>query len=297
VIVVPTTAEAVATTEQRLRGLGAAPIRVTAPSAARRLVLATAPDEWEIVTALRGDGELAVSRPDDGVRLEEWRRHTAPLTFADRLTLAFAWSEHDRRHLPGLLELGLGGFGSGQHPTTRLLIEVLLARITGGERLLDVGCGSGVLGLSGLALGAVHLTAVDLKPVAVDATRRNAVLNGLGNRVDATTAPLEQIDGPFDAVVANVGRAAVVALAPDLQRLLAPGGWLAVSGFEPPLASLVAGFLRPLVELDQRTDAGWAALVMSPLSLRPAVPTDRQPPPAAGPDGDPGHPPPAAGPS
>ena len=146
-------------------------------------------DEWEaerIVTALRADGELAVSRPDDGVRLEEWRRHTAPLTFADRLTLTFAWSEHDRHGLPGVIELGLGGFGSGQHPTTRLLIEELLTRITGGERVLDVGCGSGVLGLAALALGASHLTAVDVKPDAVDATRRNAVLNGMGERVEAT---------------------------------------------------------------------------------------------------------------
>ena len=125
-IVVAATEATVATTRERLRALGATATDVTAPSAARRLVLASVADEWEaerIVTALRAAGELAVSRPDAGVRLEEWRRHTAPLTFADRLTLTFAWSEHDRYGLPGVIELGLGGFGSGQHPTTRLLIE------------------------------------------------------------------------------------------------------------------------------------------------------------------------------
>jgi len=172
VIVVAATEDTVARTRDRLRALGVTDVQVAAPSAARRLVLATVTDAWEaerIVAALRAAGELAVSRPDSGVRLEEWRRHTAPRTFAERLTLAFAWSEHDRHGLPGVIELGLGGFGSGQHPSTRLLIEELLARITGGERVLDVGCGSGVLGLGALALGASHLTAVDLKPDLWDA--------------------------------------------------------------------------------------------------------------------------------
>jgi len=271
VIVVAATENTVARTRDRLRALGVTDVQVAAPSAARRLVLATVTDAWEaerIVAALRAAGELAVSRPDSGVRLEEWRRHTAPRTFAERLTLAFAWSEHDRHGLPGVIELGLGGFGSGQHPSTRLLIEELLARIAGGERVLDVGCGSGVLGLGALALGASHLTAVDLKPDAVDATRRNAALNGMGERVEATTAPLARLDVPFDVVVANVGRAAIVELAPELRRLLAPGGWLAVSGFEPSLASPVAGFLRPLVEVGRRTDGGWTALVMGKLSFR-----------------------------
>ncbi len=225
VIVVVATCAEVAGVRARLGELGVHAVRVVAPSDARRLVLAAVDDEWEaerLVAALRAEGRLALIRPDSGPRLEGWMQYTLPITFGERLSLCFAWSEHDRTHLPGLIELGLGGFGNGQHPSTRLLIEQLLGRITGGERVLDVGCGSGVLGFSALELGASHLVAVDVKPDAIDATRRNAVLNGMDQQVEARFAPLGDIDGAFDVVVANIGRAAIVELAAELvQRVLA----------------------------------------------------------------------------
>ena len=115
-----------------------------------------------------------------------------------------------------MVELGVGGFGSGEHPSTRLVLEQLVARINGGERVLDVGCGSGVLGLCALRLGASCVVATDLKPDAIDATRRNAALNGMERQVEATRAPLAEIEDDFDVVVANVGRAALVELAPEL---------------------------------------------------------------------------------
>jgi ribosomal protein L11 methylase PrmA len=266
VIVVATTEDRVAAVRARLVALGAGELTVTAPTDHRRLVLATMADEWaaeRAVTALRMDGELAVARPDGGARLEQWQRHTRPMTFGDRLSVSFAWSEHDRGDRPGLIELGLGGFGSGQHPATGLLMDELVGRITGGERVLDVGCGSGVLGLAALQLGAGGVLAVDVKPEAVAAARRNAALNALAERMEATVAPLATVDGTFDAIVANVGRAAVVELAPDLVRLVAPGGWLGLSGFPPSHCPLVAGFLRPLVEVDRRSCGDWAALVMA----------------------------------
>jgi ribosomal protein L11 methylase PrmA len=84
----------------------------------------------------------------------------------------------------------------------------------------------------------------------------------MADRVDATIAPLTAIPEPFDVVVANVGRAAVVELHPQLTRLVAPGGWLGVSGFSPSQCSLVAGFLLPLVEIERRTAAEWSAVVL-----------------------------------
>ena len=266
-IVVATTEARVAGVRARLGELGVGATHVAAPSASRRLVLAAVKDEWEaqdVVAALRAEGKVAVTRADGGARLEAWMRHTRPITFGDRLSVCFAWSEHDRRGLSGLVELGLGGFGNGEHPTTRMLVEELLTRIRGGERVLDVGCGSGVLGLCALQLGASRVVATDTAADAVEATRRNAALNGMDGRVEATLAPLQEIEDAFDVVVANVGRAALVELAPELVRLVAPGGWLAVGGFSTSLCSLVAGFLGPLVELERRTSAEWSALVLAP---------------------------------
>jgi ribosomal protein L11 methylase PrmA len=266
IVVVATTEDEVAGVRARLgeRGMGA--VRVVAPSAARRLVLAAVDDEWEaerLASALRADGESAVTRPDGGARLRAWVRDTRPITFGDRLGVCFAWSEHDRADLRGLIELGTGGFGSGGHPSTRLVIEQLVERITGGERVLDVGCGSGVLGLCALGLGASCVVAIDIKADAIEATRRNAALNGMDRRVEATLAPLAEIEGTFDVVAANVGRAALVELAPEFVQRVPPGGWLAASGISPSQGSLVAGFLRPLVERERRTSGEWSSLVLT----------------------------------
>jgi ribosomal protein L11 methyltransferase len=163
----------------------------------------------------------------------------------------------------GTVELGLGGFGNGEHPTTRMLIEQLSRRITGGERVLDVGCGSGVLGLCALQLGASCVVAVDNQADSVEATRRNAALNAMDDRMRATLAPLVELDDSFDVILANIGRGAMVELAPELVRLLSRNGWLGASGFSPPQCSLVAGHLRPLVELERQTDGEWSALFVA----------------------------------
>jgi ribosomal protein L11 methylase PrmA len=266
IVVVATTEHDVARVLARLRKGGVGDVQVVAPSAARRLVLAAVDDEWEaecLAVAFRAEGKPAVTRPDGGARLGAWLRDTRPITFRDRLSVCFAWSEHDRADLRNVIELGTGGFGSGRHPSTRLVIEQLVQRIGGGERVLDVGCGSGVLGLCAVALGASSVVATDVKAEAVEATRRNAALNGMDQRVETTLAPLAQVDDTFDVVVANVGRAALVELAPELVECLSPSGWLAASGIAPSQCSLVAGFLRPLVELERRTSGEWSTLVLA----------------------------------
>ena len=202
-------------------------------------------------------------RPDRGVALDAWRRATRPLVIDGRVSVCPVWSEHERRGLPGLVELGFGGFGNGHHPTTRLMLDELVKRVGGGERVLDVGCGSGVLALASLTSGAGRSVGVDLKAEAVEAARRNAALNGLADRLQATTDPLDRLADDFDIVVANIARAGIVALADQLVDRLAPGGWLAVSGISPGQITQVGGFLRPLVEVDRRVSGDWALLVVA----------------------------------
>jgi ribosomal protein L11 methyltransferase len=179
--------------------------------------------------------------------------------------VCFVWSEHDRHGAPNLVELDPdGGFGTGAHPTTRLLLEELVARIRGGERVLDVGCGSGVLGPCALRLGAATAVGVDIHTAAVEATQRNATLNGLAARMEARLGPLGEIEGAFDVLVANIGGAALVELAPELKARLASNGWLAVSGIWPRECSLATALLRPLQVLEQRTCDEWSAVVVAP---------------------------------
>lgn len=266
IVVVATCTADVGAVRARLGVVSARVVDVGAPGETRRLVLATVNDEaeaWRLAAVLRAAGMAAVARPEDGARWEAWIRHTRPISFGERLSVCFAWSEHDRTGLSNVVELGPGGFGNGEHPATRLLIEELLGRITGGESVLDLGCGSGVLGLCALRLGASCVVATDVKEEAVEATRRNALLNGMDRQLRASLALPGESEGPFDVVVANVGRSAIVELAPRLVPLVAPDGWLAVSGISPPQCTLVAGFLRPLVEVERRTSGEWAALVLA----------------------------------
>jgi ribosomal protein L11 methyltransferase len=105
--------------------------------------------------------------------------------------------------------------------------------------------------------------AVDVDASAIEATRRNAALNGMDQHLQATLGPLRDIGAPFDVVVANVGRAAVVELAPELVRLVAADGWLAVSGISAAQAPQIVEFLTPLVESHRRVSGEWAAVTLA----------------------------------
>ncbi len=128
--------------------------------------------------------------------------------------------------------------------------------------MLDVGCGSGILGLCAVRLGATEVVAVDLKAEAVRATLRNADLNGMADRVRASTDRLDQLGGDFDIVVANIARAGIVELASELVGRLHEDRWLAVSGISPSQCDQVTGYLRPLTEVARTVDGDWAALVL-----------------------------------
>jgi ribosomal protein L11 methyltransferase len=266
IVVLATTEAELPGARARLRQFGVPAAEVVAPSDTRRLLLAPV-NESEgapLIARLRADGQLAVLRPANGAKLVAWTRHTRPMAIGERLSLCFAWSEHDRRGLSNMVEFDPGGgFGTGRHPSTRLVLEELAARVTGGERVLDVGCGSGVLGVCALRLGASSAVGVDVDANAIEATRRNAALNGFERRMEAGLEPLEAIEGSFDIVVANIGRGELVKLAPQIVPRVAPGGWLAVSGISPSHCSLVAASLRPLHVLDCRTCDEWSTLVLA----------------------------------
>lgn len=129
-------------------------------------------------------------------------------------------------------------FGAGTHVTTRLCLEAAGGVVRGGETVLDLGCGTGVLGVAAAMIGARSVRATDIDPEAVRVTRRVAALNGVGDRVEAVLVdagdpdPVEApgIEGCFDIVFANVLIGVIVAYGESLARAVAPGGALVISG-------------------------------------------------------------------
>ena len=191
---------------------------------------------------------------------EAWRQFAAPVEVGDRLVLRPAW-------LPeiadGRLEIAIepgGSFGLGDHPTTRLSAGAVTRLATPGCTVLDVGCGSGVLAIAAVRLGAARAVGIDIAEAAVEATRANAARNGVDGRVEASSTPIALVTGSFDLVLANVLAPTIVAMADDLRRVLAPGGSLVVSGVLAGAHEHVLAALRPLVPV--RTDVvdAWAAV-------------------------------------
>jgi ribosomal protein L11 methyltransferase len=155
-------------------------------------------------------------------------------------------------------------YGMGDHPSTRLALELVVALAGPGIRVLDVGCGSGILGIAALVLGAGTVTAVDVSPAAVEDTRANAQRNGL--EIASSTTPLADVEGAFDLVVANLGGAAVVVeLAHDLAPRVSEAGHLVVSGLLVDLAAPALHALEAegLHAVERRTEDGWLAVALA----------------------------------
>jgi ribosomal protein L11 methyltransferase len=171
----------------------------------------------------------------------DWVRVTqaqfAPIEVANRLWIVPSWCEPpDPQAQTITLDPGLA-FGTGTHPTTRLCIDWLARCVAGGERLLDYGCGSGILAIAAMKLGAATALGVDIDPDAVVAARANAARNDAAALFQDTFAPLDMI---ADLVVANILANPLKVLAPLLAAHTGRGGRIALSGVLAPQAQSVS---------------------------------------------------------
>jgi ribosomal protein L11 methyltransferase len=158
-------------------------------------------------------------------------------------------------------------FGTGLHPTTRLCLaelEALAAEgsLGPGSRVLDVGCGSGILGMAAGLLGAGAILGLDTDPIAVEATLANARRNRLGGRLRARRGSLPSGEPPFDVVVANLVAGILVDLAAGLRDELRTGGSLVASGiFIDRESDVGEAFARAgLLTVGRRDEGDWVAL-------------------------------------
>ncbi|MBT3056346.1 MAG: 50S ribosomal protein L11 methyltransferase [Candidatus Thiodiazotropha endolucinida] len=174
-------------------------------------------------------GRLRWERIEDRIWERVWLDHFKPMSFGQRLWVCPAGDSVDQQNAVVIkLDPGLA-FGTGTHPTTALCLEWLDAQDLSGKRIIDYGCGSGILAIAALKLGASSAVALDHDPQALIASRDNAEKNSVSDRL-LTCLPDELPNGAFDLLVANILAAPLIQLAPDFARLIRPGGRFALSG-------------------------------------------------------------------
>jgi ribosomal protein L11 methyltransferase len=216
---------------------------------------------------LRTIGDLQTRLVDEADWADAWKAHFPVMRIGRRLVVRPTWRRHRAAPDDVVLALDPGmAFGTGLHPTTRLCLVALerladAGRLTG-ARVLDVGCGSGILAIAAIRLGAADAVGVDTDPIAIEATLANARRNRLARRIRANAGSLPTGEPPFDVVAANLIAGVLVQLAPLLAAELAPNGRLVASGIfvdregEVRDAFAAAG----LVATERTAEGDWVAL-------------------------------------
>jgi ribosomal protein L11 methyltransferase len=201
---------------------------------------------------------------------DEWKKHFEPFHVCDGVVVRPPWREHAAARGEEVVVLEPGrAFGTGLHETTSLVAGVLAEHRSElvGAAVLDVGCGSGILALVALRLGAARSLAVDVDMDAVDVTRENAARNALGDRLRAATTPVEDVHERFPVVLANIESRTLAALAGPIADRVEAGGLLVLSGIlaEDVARGQVEDLRRAyggLREIELRRRGEWIALVM-----------------------------------
>jgi len=200
-----------------------------------------------------------------------WKVNFKPTRIGKRLVMKPSWEQFVPEDGDIVLELDPGmAFGTGTHATTRLCLEALERLLTeeasspiGETALLDVGCGSGVLGIAAALYGAGKVTCIDIDPIAVQVTRENAAINGVEKILTASETPLASVDGEYRIVIANILAEELVKMREQLVERIAENGFLILSGILLEREEFViSGFSTPLLSLEAVSREGeWCCIV------------------------------------
>ncbi|EKF9088845.1 50S ribosomal protein L11 methyltransferase [Vibrio cholerae] len=180
----------------------------------------------------------------------EWMDNFHPMQFGRRLWICPSWREvPDPQAVNVMLDPGLA-FGTGTHPTTALCLEWLDNLDLSGKTVIDFGCGSGILAIAAIKLGAAKVIGIDIDPQALLASKDNAARNGVEDQIEVYLPKVQPEGLVADVVVANILAGPLRELSPIIKGLLKPGGQLAMSGILDTQAESVAEFYRDDLELD-----------------------------------------------
>lgn len=198
-----------------------------------------------------------------------WKQYYKPMEIGERLLVIPQWETAEvGDRVPLILDPGLT-FGTGSHATTRLCLTALEKVVKEGDRVLDLGCGSGILSIAALCLGAKEATAVDIDDKCLTVAYDNAALNGIGKdtytvkvgNVLTDEAMRAELGGGYQIVLANIVADVIIGLAPMVRSMMAEGGVFLCSGIIDTRAEEVAEKLKEagLELVDSRTSEGWYA--------------------------------------
>ena len=190
----------------------------------------------------------------------EWLKDFRPMQFGQRLWVSPAGMRVDAIDAV-VVELDPGlAFGTGTHPTTALCLQWLEQNDLGDKNILDLGCGSGILAIAALKLGAASVAAIDIDLQAITATRQNALRNGVHNRI-WTATQVDEKNGPFDIIVANILASTLVEHEQSVCGWLKPRGLLVLSGILSGQADNVVGAYRHHIRFEAPAFLnGWTRL-------------------------------------
>ncbi|MDD5712389.1 MAG: 50S ribosomal protein L11 methyltransferase, partial [Smithellaceae bacterium] len=167
---------------------------------------------------------------------EQWKKYFLPLRVSKNIVVKPTWERYTASGHDIVVEIDPGmAFGTGQHPSTRMCIEAVEEIILKGGtdrtwHVLDVGCGTGILGIASAKLGAQKVLCIDIDKKAVEISRENVLINAVQDKVEVRETDLAQVKGSFDLIVANLTSKILIKLRPRLLELLKKDGFLVVSG-------------------------------------------------------------------
>lgn len=234
--------------ENRITGVFPEDADTTPIIAAARTVMASEVLSYEIDRLEDTDWERA------------WMADYRPQQVGTRLWITPSWCEPpDSTATNVVLDPGLA-FGTGTHPTTRLCLEWLAELPLAGANVIDYGCGSGVLAIAALKLGAARASGIDIEPQALAVSRANAERNGVADRFVALTPDELAPGATADLVIANILSEILVTLAPELAGYVRPGGYLGLSGILLDQVENVRAAYPSNVDFALTTRADWALL-------------------------------------